>query len=104
MNYWHKKTGKPILLADSAKMKWDTLPGEISENDGDWYAMILSNLQNNPGCVGFHLCGSYQRNRSRRYGLIDEQEIPDKKNIYKITNANYANKIWIDEYSESLNK
>ena len=73
--------------------------GEISENDGDWYAMILSNLQNNPGCVGFHLCGSYQRNRSRRYGLLDEQEIPDKKNIYKITNANYANKIWIDEYS-----
>ena len=79
MNYWYKKTGKPILLADSAKMKWDTLPGEISKNDGDWYAMILSNLQNNPGCVGFHLCGSYQRNRSRRYGLIDEQEIPDKK-------------------------
>ena len=25
---WHQKTGKPVLLADAARMKWMTKPGE----------------------------------------------------------------------------
>ncbi|MBF16192.1 MAG: agarase [Chloroflexi bacterium] len=100
MLYWYKKTDKPVILADSAKIKWDTLPGEISYNDGQWYSEILSDLQDNPGCVGFHLCGGYQRNRSRRYGLIDEQEIPDEKNLPKIIKANEKNMKWVEENSK----
>ena len=100
MDKANKKTDMPVLLADSAKIKWDTLPGEISYNDGQWYSEILSDLQDNPGCVGFHLCGGYQRNRSRRYGLIDEQEIPDKKNLPKIIKANENNIKWVEDNSK----
>ena len=85
---WHTKTGKPVLLADAAKMKWNTEPGEFTRNEGGWYAEILAGLYENPGCIGFHLCGAYQRNRARRYGLLDEQENPDAENVALIRAAN----------------
>ena len=85
---WHDKTGKPVLLADAARMKWQTVPGEFTRNEGDWYAETLAELFGNPGCIGFHLCGAYQRNRARRYGLIDEQEQPDQENVAAMRVAN----------------
>lgn len=85
---WHNKTGKPVLLADAAKMKWQTEPGEFTRNNGEWYSEILLQLFENPGCIGFHLCGAYQRNKARRYGLLDEYENPDEKNVDLITAAN----------------
>ena len=78
---WHQKTGKPVLLADAAKMKWQTAHGEVTRNNGQWYAETLAQLYQNPSCIGFHLCGAYQRNRARRYGLIDEAEQPDQENV-----------------------
>ena len=48
----------------------------------------------------FSSCGGYQRNRSRRYGLIDEQEIPDEKNLPKIIKANEKNMRWVEENSK----
>ena len=88
LHEWHTRTGKPVLLADAARMKWQTLPGEFTRNEGDWYAKTLAQLFENPGCVGFHLCGAYQRNRARRYGLLDEYETPDEENVALITAAN----------------
>ncbi|MEO1526661.1 MAG: agarase [Planctomycetota bacterium] len=85
---WHKKTGKPVLLADAARMKWQTAPGEFTRNEGGWYAETLAELFKNPGCIGFHLCGAYQRNRARRYGLLDEQEQPDQANVSVMQAAN----------------
>lgn len=85
---WHEKTGKPVLLADAAKMKWQTVPGEFTRNEGGWYAETLGELFKNPGCIGFHLCGAYQRNRARRYGLLDEQENPDLENVTLMKAAN----------------
>lgn len=85
---WHRKTGKPVLLADAAKMKWQTLPGEFTRNEGAWYAEVVEALFKNPGCIGFHLCGAYQRNRARRYGLLDEQERPDEENVSLMKAAN----------------
>lgn len=92
---WHQKTGKPVLLADAAKMKWETKQGEFSENNGQWYAETLAALHKNPGCIGFHLCGAYHRNRARRYGLLDEQEIPDQKNVPLIQAANEKIEAWM---------
>ena len=89
LDEWHRKTGKPVLLADAAKMKWNTKPGEFTRNNGNWYADTLEALYANPGCIGFHLCGAYQRNRARRYGLIDEQEMPDEENVDLIQAANF---------------
>lgn len=85
---WHQNTGRPVLLADAARMKWQTVPGEITRNEGAWYAETLAALFENPGCIGFHLCGAYQRNRARRYGLIDEMENPDEENVALMKAAN----------------
>lgn len=85
---WYQKTGKPVLLADAARMKWQTVPGEFTRNEGAWYAETLAELFENPGCIGFHLCGAYQRNRARRYGLLDEQEMPDQENVALMQAAN----------------
>ena len=68
----------------------------MSPNYGNWYSEVLSQLRNNPGCIGFHICGAYQRNRARRYGLIDEMEIPDQENVELITAANLETKLWVD--------
>ncbi len=88
LKHWHETTGKPVLLADAARIKWNTVPGEFTPNDGDWYAETLEALYQNPGCIGFHLCGAYQRNKARRYGLLDERENPDSENVDKMTAAN----------------
>ena len=80
LDEWHRTTGKPVLLADAAGL----LPvGEdgFVPNNGEWYAEVLSGLFRNPGCVGFHLCGAYQRNKARRRGLLDEMERPDQASI-----------------------
>jgi len=97
LDYWYKKTKKPVLLADAAKIKWMTEPGEYTRNNGQWYAETLLKLHQNPGCVGFHLCGAYQRNKARRYGLLDEQEKPDLENVKLITEANQKINQWMTE-------
>ena len=94
---WHNKTDKPVLLADAAKMKWQTEPGEFTRNEGPWYAETLAGLFTSPGCVGFHLCGAYQRNRARRYGLLDEREKPDSANVEIISDANRKIDAWMKE-------
>ena len=88
LDEWHRKTGKPVLLADAARIRWQTAPGEFTPNDGAWYAETLAELFESPGCVGFHLCGSYQRNKGRRYGLLDEMENPDTEQVELMTAAN----------------
>lgn len=94
---WYEKTGKPVLLADAARIKWQTEPGEFTRNNGAWYAETLAALLENPGCVGFHLCGAYQRNKARRYGLLDELENPDRENVEQMTEANRKVQQWMRE-------
>jgi hypothetical protein len=84
-----------VLLADGAGIKWQTVPGEFTRNEGAWYAATLAELFQNPGCIGFHLCGAYQRNKARRYGLLDEQEKPDAENVALITAANREAAEWV---------
>jgi len=96
---WHKKTGKPVLLADAAKMKWQTQPGEFTRNNGQWYADTIAQLFENLGCIGFHLCGAYQRNKARRYGLLDELEKPDQENVALIQAANQKIIEWMESNS-----
>ena len=88
LDEWHEKTGKPVLLADAAGLRLRAPPGGFIPNDGEWYAEVLANLFNNPGCIGFHLCGAYQRNKARRRGLLDEFEKPDGENVELISAAN----------------
>ena len=49
---------------------------------------MYGNTVDNPGCIGFHLCGAYQRNKARRRGLLDELERPDQEHVELIRGAN----------------
>ena len=86
-NLGTKKTSKPVLLADAAGVRFKS-EGFFKPNNGTWYADTLNALFENPGCIGFHLCGAYQRNKSRRRGLLDEMENPDQEHVDMMTTAN----------------
>lgn len=87
LNEWHKKTGKPVLLADAAGVDFRTKEF-YKPNNGAWYAKTLTGLFENRGCIGFHLCGAYQRNKARRRGLLDEMEKTDQQHVKQMTAAN----------------
>ncbi|MEM9721584.1 MAG: agarase [Bacteroidota bacterium] len=83
---WYKKTGKPVLLADGSGIAMGE--DNFKRAEGNWYKKQVEALFENKGCVGFHLCGAYQRNKARRKGLLDEQEHPDVENIALIQQTN----------------
>ena len=84
---WHRKTKKPVLLADAAGVNWQSKEF-FRANNGEWYARVIDSLYKSPGCIGFHLCGAYQRNKARRRGLLDEMENPDSKEVNQMKAAN----------------
>ena len=96
LDEWHRKTGKPVLLADAAGVDRQSKEFYLP-NNGAWYAETLAALHRNPGCVGFHLCGAYQRNKARRRGLLDEMENPDTENIKLIKAANEKIRTWMEQ-------
>jgi len=96
LDEWHRKTGKPVLLADSARVDWQE-KSFYKSNNGAWYAETVKALYENPGCIGFHLCGAYQRNKARRRGLLDELENPDTEQVKLIKAANEQVTRWMTE-------
>ena len=97
MDEWHKKTGKPVLLADAAGIGPQGIGEKFKPNNGNWYATTLEAMHENPGCVGFHLCGAYQRNKSRRRGLLDEMEHPDLVHVAQMKEANGKVADWMKQ-------
>jgi hypothetical protein len=98
LDEWYKKTGKPVLLADAAGVKGHhKMKTEFKPNDGKWYAETLNALHQNPGCIGFHLCGAYQRNKARRRGRLDEMENPDMEHVQQMTDANNQITTWMEK-------
>ncbi|MEM9157411.1 MAG: twin-arginine translocation signal domain-containing protein [Verrucomicrobiota bacterium] len=94
LDEWYKKTGKPVLLADAAGIGGKMVDG-FKPNNGPWYSDTLRALHKNPGCIGFHLCGAYQRNKARRRGLLDELENPDTEHVDIMTQANQDITAWM---------
>ena len=84
----------PVLLADAAGVNWRS-EEFYKPNNGSWYAETLAGLHLNPGCIGFHLCGAYQRNKARRRGLLDEMEKPDTREIMLMSEANRKLSEWM---------
>ena len=99
LSQWHSKTGKPVLLADAAGIERPAPVEGFVPNNGRWYADVLEELRRNPGCVGFHLCGDYQRNKARRRGLLDELERPDEAQLALIAEANRQTSQWVRDQS-----
>jgi hypothetical protein len=93
LDHWHRETGKPVLLADhAASLKQSD--GHLRHN-GATYAEMLRRLRELPGCVGYHLCGAYLRNETRKRALRDAQERPDEEAIRAITAANAEAAEWM---------
>ena len=95
LDEWYQKTGKPVLLADAAGVNFRS-QSFYKPNNGKWYADTLAALHQNPGCIGFHLCGAYQRNKARRRGLLDEMENPDTGQIDLMKAANQRITQWME--------
>jgi len=89
---WHRKTGKPVLLADHALSIRE--PDGSLRHDGAKYAETLQRLREVRGCVGYHLCGAYLRNECRRRALRDAAENPDEPALAAITRANHEAAEW----------
>jgi hypothetical protein len=94
---WHEQTGKPVLVADAARQY--RMPDGVQRHDRTGYAETLRLLREVPGCVGYHLCGAYLRNRARNRGLRDEQEQPDTEAIEAIAKANREFTEWARQAS-----
>lgn len=93
---WHERTGMPVLWADGSKQIPVEEDGETwGRNNGRWYREVLAGLRKNPGCVGAHLCGAFQRNRVRRRGLLDLLERPDTEMIDEFRAANEETDRWV---------
>jgi len=80
MRTWADLTHRPVLVADSAQRcphpdtGWP--PQTDRANDPEAHGRVLDMLLGIPECVGYHLCGAYLRNRTRRSGFRDHQDTP----------------------------
>jgi len=95
LDRWHRKTGKPVLLADYAVTI--RAPDGSQRHSGAGYAEMLRRLRELPGCVGAHLCGAYLRNECRKRGLRDAAERPDEETLRSIIEANRETNVWINK-------
>lgn len=99
LDHWHAFTDKPLLLADSSRRR--TRGDGSKGHDPAWYGETMAAMRELPGCIGFHLCGAYLRNRCRKCGLRDEQELPDQQAIAGISQANRAAAAWVKKWHSS---
>jgi hypothetical protein len=85
LSKWASRTGKPVLLADAGR--GESAPDGRRHTGGE-YREIFEAAAGVPECVGFHLCGAYLRNRVRKKGLRDENDVPDDEAVRNVTNVN----------------
>ena len=103
---WAHFADKPLLLADNAPWQQPTHDGwppqTVRHIDPAEYRNILSVLRQIPQCVGYHLCGAYLRNRTRRYGLKDENDELDPSTP-ALREANQDMHRWVDNQLQPAN-
>lgn len=97
LNYWHKLTGMPTLVADCSHQTKDPITG-YAYHTLDGYPEILKLLKDTSSCVGYHLCGAYLENRCRMRGLLKENEKPNQDIIDMMTTVNIDMQNWVKGY------
>jgi hypothetical protein len=98
LNYWHKLTGKPTLVADcSHQVRDESRDYVVHTLDG--YPEVYRLMKETPSCVGYHLCGAYLENRVRRRGLLQENELPNQPVIDMMTRVNEDMKKWVKGFT-----
>ena len=66
-------------------------------NHSRQHADLPSELRQNPGFGGFHLCGACKRNKARQYRLLNEIERPAAAQRAPIGEANRRTSHWAQE-------
>ena len=80
MGSWAGLTHRPVLVADSAQRcphpdtGWP--PQGDRANDPVAHGRVLDGLLDISECIGYHLCGAYLRNRTRRSGFRSLRDEP----------------------------
>lgn len=101
---WARFVRKPILLADSATWRGNDPPATLGiryrYQDPAGYRAIVDELRAIPESVGFHLCGAYIRNETRKCGLLSEDETPDAVAIQGIRQTNREVVEWVRSYEK----
>lgn len=97
LNYWHAITGKPTLVADSSHTEKIDGTSYIKHTLND-YPEVYDQLKEVPSCIGYHLCGAYIANRTRRKGLINENETSYEEDIDMMSEVNREMEEWVRSY------
>ena len=97
LDLWHKKTGRPTLIADCSHATVDKST-EHESHTAKGYEEIYTQLRNAPSCIGYHLCGAYLENRVRKKGLLTEQEKPNEAFTQSLKKVNQEMENWVSAF------
>ena len=93
MTRWSERTGLPYIVADAiGTHKRDRLG--VGYHDPAKYDFLLKAMREDRHCLGVNLCGGFVRNRTRRKGVYDEHEKPDRNAINGFTKTNRGIREW----------
>lgn len=97
LNYWHQKTKYPTLVADACRLEKN---GEHKlQHNTDMYSKTYELLRKTSSCIGYHLCGAYIYNRTRKYALLNEKEQPIGDDVLDgFQNVNFKMQKWVEKY------
>ena len=102
LKYWADKLKMPVFIADSARLEKNDSEEQIHGKSFKMhytvkYEETLKLIRELPECVGFHLCGAYVQNFTRRFGLKNHQDIEETETA-EIKRINLEMQEWIREY------
>lgn len=107
MTHWANFTHRPVLVADSAQRRshadsgWPPQTDRV--NDPLAHGRVLDMLLSIPECVGFHLCGAYLKNRVRRSGLRDHQDLANLDIIAGMKEQHQRIQSWLSALPNAVN-
>ncbi len=96
---FHTRTGKPVLLADNS------IPGMLTTPVGTWgsgYSEMIRAVREVTGCIGWHVCGAYLKNRSRSRGFLNERDEIDSDFAIAIRKANEETEAYVRQFADTL--
>ncbi len=100
LDYWHSKTGMPTLVADSHNAVRDANT-DYRNHTTENYEKVYNLLKKTNSCIGYHLCGAYIENRTRRLGLMDENENPHTEIVKVIQRVNTDMDQWVKSFNSN---
>jgi hypothetical protein len=80
-----------VLLGDACAPK----------RDSSRYREMIETLRKVDDCVGWHVCGAYLRNRTRKAGFREEDETPTDV-VEPATEANRETLAWVEEQQNGV--